>query len=162
MMSHDPRLFALLPAPERALLWCLRAWVIGHCEGRSVSHHVTAVLARFGAEEALGELDGFMDVLGRGARRTININCICYDEVSDDERALLDVFAFEQRHDHRSAGAAVAGLVTRRAAPLACDRAGRLMLAFMAAGNVLAAPIPDGSAWHGGSVTDVAPARTLH
>lgn len=125
---------------ENALLWCMRAWVIGYCADRRLSDRIEAALARLGAAEAVAEFDGFMRTLGQGARRTIEINCVCYPDISNDERRLLDSFAYQQREDHEEAYAIISHLLIGRAATIACERAQRLALAFAAAGRIFPRP----------------------
>jgi hypothetical protein len=49
-----------LPDLENALLWSMRAWVIGHCRHADVSAQIEEVLAKLGTAEAAGDLDRFM------------------------------------------------------------------------------------------------------
>ena len=38
-----------LPELENALLWCMRAWVIGHCHHRNVAGRIETVFVELGA-----------------------------------------------------------------------------------------------------------------
>jgi hypothetical protein len=131
-----------LPVLEDVLLWCMRAWVIGRCRGVATGTRIERALARIGLSEACGYLEGFMWALSRGARRTIEIDCVCHPEVSADERMLLAVFALEQQEAHDDAYAILARLLTERAATAACESAQHLALMLSAAGEVLC-PLPD-------------------
>jgi hypothetical protein len=135
-----PMLRAELPALENLLLWCMRAWVIGHCRGVETSARIEQALEQIELPEALGYLDGFMWALSQGARRTIQIDCVCHPEVSADERALLAVFALQQQEEHEDAYAILARMMTERAAIAACDSAQRLALMLSGVGEELCAP----------------------
>lgn len=140
MMQLDRNRCSELPELENALLWCMRAWVIGHCNHRKVSDRMASIFAKLGAAGAVSDLDGLMWALSQGARRTIEVNCVCYSEVSADERMLLDAFALEQQEDHEDAYAILIHLMTERAAAIACDHAHRLALSLAAAGRLLSLP----------------------
>lgn len=140
--SNHARCSELL-ASENALLWCMRAWVIGHCTNRHTSDRIEAVLAKVGALGAGAEFDGFMRALSQGARGTMEINCVCYPDVSDDKRRLLDAFALQQQGNHDEVYATMSNLLTVRAAAVACERLKRLALALDTAGRVSRRPSPN-------------------
>jgi hypothetical protein len=131
---------AELPVPENALLWSMRAWVIGHCRRLDVYGRIEGVLAQLGASEAAHDLNGFMWALRQGALRTIEINCVCHKEVSLDEHTLLDLFAQQQQEDHEDAYTILSGLVTERAAIAASESSQRVALLLAVAGNILCRP----------------------
>jgi hypothetical protein len=145
MEQSDHSRSSELPELENALLWCMRAWVIGHCNHRKVADRIETVLGALGAAAAVADLDGFMRALSQGARRRIEVNCVCYQDVSDDERLLLDAFALQQQEDHEDAYAILAHFMAERAVVVACEHAQRLALVLAAAGRVLTTPRPRGA-----------------
>lgn len=142
MMQTKTDMCAALPELENALLWCMRAWVIGYAEHKRVSHRIAAVFNRLGAPGAAEELEQFMGLLSRNVRRMVEVNCVCCEQVSADEHLLLDVFALQQQEDHGAAYALMAQLIDAPAAEAACDHAQRLALALAAAGRALAETFP--------------------
>lgn len=133
-----PVSLSALSGPECTLLWCMRAWVIGHCERRLVTPHIEAALHRLGlGPAARHDLDTVMAALAVGARRTLAINCICFDAVSDDERLLLDVLVLHAHDAHDDAHDLLSRLVTSRAARIAGNAATRLVIELAAAGHEL-------------------------
>ena len=102
-----------------------------------------------------------MWALSQRTRRTIEVNCVCYPDVSADERLLLDAFALQQQENHEDAYAILNHLMMERAAVIASDRAHRLALALAGAGRVL--PVPrHGRVPHLNAYADVAGSRYLH
>jgi len=126
-----------LPRVENALLWAMRAWVIGHCRGIAVEDRIGRVFAELGAPGAMGYLSGFMWALSHGATRTLEVNCVCHPGLSRDESALLDVIALEQEGYADEALALLRGMATARAASVVCDSARGMALALQAAGRIL-------------------------
>jgi hypothetical protein len=126
-----------LPMLDNALLWSMQAWVVGHCRGADVSARIADLYADLGAPEATGFLDGFMWSLSQGAVRIMEINCVCCDTVSADERALLDVFALMQEGHPDEAHALLGTMLTPGAAMAARSSASRLMAALAEAGQYL-------------------------
>jgi hypothetical protein len=137
MHDNHPTNRSALPLPENVLLWSLRAWVIGHNRRIDVVQRIGAVFTQLGASEAASYLDDFMRILCRGATRTLNIDCVCYPEVSADESTLLDVFALQQEGYGNEARALLRQLIERNAAAAGCCSAARLVLALKAAGHAL-------------------------
>lgn len=113
-LHHDERL--ALPVAENALLWCMRAWVVGLHRDIDAERRIEDVLDRLGAPGAAGCLSGFMWALRHGAVRTIGVECACQPRVSADERALLGVFALAQEGQSLEAMLALRGLVSAPAA----------------------------------------------
>ena len=142
MMQAKTDTCAALPELENALLWCMRAWVIGYAEHKRVSHRIAAVFNRLGAPGGAEELERFMGLLSRNVRRMVEVNCVCCEQVSADEHLLLDVFALQQQEDHSAAYALMARLINEPAAEAACDHAQRLALALAASGRALAETFP--------------------
>jgi hypothetical protein len=141
-----------LPMLEEALLWTMRAWVIGHSRRVDVEARIDRVFSRLGVPEAGAYLAGFMGVLSRTATRVLEVNCVCHPEVSDDEAALLRVAALQQGEAYEDAYALLAGMTTEVGAAAGCDQACRLALALQDAGQILRREkdIPPG---HGGLVS---------
>jgi hypothetical protein len=126
-----------LPLLDNALLWTMQAWVVGQCRGGDVAKRIADVYADLGAPEAAGYLDGFMWVLSQGAIRLLEVNCVCCDTVSADERALLDVFALVQEAQEGEALALLGTMAMPGAALAARSSALRLVAALNEAGQCL-------------------------
>lgn len=74
----------------------MRVWVAGlHCP-IGARRRIADMLARLDAPDAAPHLKGFMRALRHGATRTVGVECPCRHRVSEDERALLDVFGLAQ------------------------------------------------------------------
>ncbi|MDR3519070.1 MAG: hypothetical protein P4M00_25000 [Azospirillaceae bacterium] len=125
---------AALPSLERLLLWTMRAWVLGHCHGRDAETGIRNVFDRLGTPEAVASLDGFMTALSLGARRVLEVNCVCNRTLSDDERALLCAIGFEQEEASEDAFNLLTPLISERAAAAACISARRLAVALQSQG----------------------------
>lgn len=130
---------------ERTVLWCIRACVIGHSGHARYMKKIQTIFFRLDIDDAIPDLHGFMMTLARGARRMIDVNCVCFPQVSADERALLDAFAFQQREEYEEAFDILLALMSDAAAPDACDYLTRLALAFSTAGFVC--DRPNGLLW---------------
>jgi hypothetical protein len=126
-----------LPMLENALLWAMRAWVIGHSRRVDVAERIDRVFDRLGAQGAARHLDRFMSVLSRSATRVLEVHCVCHTEVSDDEAALLHLFALQQDEAYEEAYILLAGMTIEQGAVLGCDHACRLALALRDAGQTL-------------------------
>lgn len=137
-LLHDERL--ALPVAENALLWCMRAWVVGLHRDIDAERRIEDVLARLGAPDAADCLSGFMWALRHGAVRTIGVECACQPRVSADERALLGVFALAQEGQSLEAMLALRGLVSAPAARAAWLSAEGVAGALLRAGRRLARP----------------------
>ncbi len=122
---------------ENALLWTMRAWVIGHCQRVDVAHRIETVFDQLGAPEAAASLGGFMSALSQGAKRVLEVNCVCCPDVSEDEAALLRVVALQQEEAHEEAFAVLSDMTVERATASACDNGYRLILALNSAGHTL-------------------------
>ena len=88
-----------LQRPEKLIVWAMRVWVVGARERIRVDEVLRGSFSRAGAPAALAVLDNMMAVIASGAARTIDISCVCHEQVSDDERRLLDVIAMFQAGD---------------------------------------------------------------
>ncbi len=126
-----------LPMLEEALLWTMRAWVIGHSRRVDVGARIDRVFRRLGAPHASLYLAGFMGVLSRTATRVLEVNCVCHPEVSADEAALLRVLLLQQDEAYEDAYALLASMTTEVGAAAGCDHACRLALALQDAGHTL-------------------------
>lgn len=99
MAHHRPEADATrpeLPLPETAVLWAMRAWVIGGRRNRRVAPYIGPVFAELGAPEAASLLYELMHAITYWACRTLAVHCPCYPAVSEDEQTLLDVLALTQ------------------------------------------------------------------
>ena len=139
---HPTETPSTLPLVEHVLLWSMRVWVIGSLRDVDVADRIREIYGRLRAVEASSDLERFMQALSRGATRILDVNCVCYPEVTADESALLDVFGLRQQGCEEEALALLARMVTRNAAIAGCHSASRLVLALNAAGQTL----PRGSA----------------
>lgn len=137
-LHHDERL--ALPIAENALLWCMRAWVVGLHRDIGAERRIEDVLARLGAPIAAEYLFGFMFALRHGAVRTIGVDCPCQPRVSADERTLLGVFALAQEDQSLEAMLALRGLVSAPAAKAAWTSAEGVAGALLRAGQLLTRP----------------------
>jgi len=127
----------MLPRLETALLWAMRAWVLGLLRDTDVAPRIVAVFTRLGAPEAMASFDGLMRGLAHGARRVLDVNCVCHPRVSGDEQSLLDACALRQAGRWQDALALLGTLTTPAAAAACNDSAARLMAVLNAAGHML-------------------------
>ncbi len=137
MLNHRPPLVrSQLPQLESIVLWTIRAWVIGYCRRVNVASRIETVFAQIGMPEGGAQLDRFMSALGNGVRRTLEVNCVCCQQVSADEAALLQVFTLQQEYAPEETYAILARLVTETAAAACYDSARRLAIGFQEAGHM--------------------------
>lgn len=122
---------------DQTLLWAMRAWVIGFCRQTKVADRIETVFTQLGAPEATHQLEGFMSALSQGTRQVLEVNCVCQTVVSDDERALLDIFVLQQDEDHDEAFSLLSAMLSETATVAACACANRLVLALNAAGHAI-------------------------
>ncbi|APH53265.1 Hypothetical protein GbCGDNIH9_0043 [Granulibacter bethesdensis] len=134
----DPALRAghELPMVEHALLWTMRAWAIGVSRRVNTSAAIQEVYQRLGIPAAALHLDGFMWALCRGARRQLDVNCVCQTVVSQDEALLLDVLALAQEQRYE-AMTVLSGMTKPEAAIAGCESAGQLMHLLNKVGHVM-------------------------
>jgi hypothetical protein len=126
-----------LPHLDGVLLWTMRAWVVGITEKIPVEEQIQDAFAKIGAPDASGQLFGFMWVLSHGARRMLNVDCVCKQHVSTDERCLLDILALSQQGRSFEALLLLRSMVSAGAATAAHDGAARVTAALTAAGRIL-------------------------
>ena len=136
-VTSERRERADLSRLENLLLWSMRAWVIGLHRRLPVEEQIDEAFAAVGAAGAAGLLCGFMWILGHGAGRVVEIDCVCHPGISDDERLLLDILALAQHDRSEEAVILLCSMVTARAALEAADSAGRVMACLGAAGQFL-------------------------
>jgi hypothetical protein len=141
-LGPNAALCEALPTLENALLWTMRAWVIGRCYNRDTAGRIDDVFHKLGVAAGARHLDGFMTALSRGALRSLEVNCVCHPAVSDDEAALLEIFALQQQERHEGAFEVLAAMATEVTAIDGCDSANRLVIALGEAGHDLALRLP--------------------
>jgi len=139
-----------LPSLDHALLWTMRAWVLGMCRKQDMAERIHHVFHSLGAPEGGPQLDRFMRALSHGARRSLEVHCVCNPQVSDDELSLLAVFQLQQAERHEEAFETLCGLTAEHAAIAGCDSANRIAIALAECGQRLRAPLPLGgpASWH--------------
>ncbi len=136
-VTSSPTGLATLPFAERLMLWTLRAWVMGLHRGKPIAPQIEAAFAKAGAPEAAEDLNRFMLGFARGASRQIAVDCICKQEISADERRLLDILACHQQGRALDALALLRSMMHPRQAVAASWDAGRLADRIKAAGYLL-------------------------
>ena len=95
---------------ENLMLWSMRAWVLDRFHGIALADEIEEAMEAIGAPAALHSLDGMMGALNGGALRLIEVNCVCCEEVSPDEAALLECLALAQKDRPAEAARRLAGL----------------------------------------------------
>lgn len=137
-----------LPNLDHALLWTMRAWVLGHCRNRDTGDQIRQVFQTLGVPEGPCQLDRFMRALSHGALRSLEINCVCNPHFSADEVRLLEVFRLQQQERHDEAFETLSGLTVEFAAIAGCDSANRIVLALAECGQIFSAvPLTGASPW---------------
>lgn len=79
------------------VLWTMRAWVVGIVERIPVEEQICDAFRQLGVPDGTAQLYEFMWLLSHAANRIINIDCVCWPQVTEDERRMLDVVALAQR-----------------------------------------------------------------
>ena len=115
----------------------MRAWVIGHNRKINLTGRIAKIFASLNAPEAANRLDRFMGDLRAGAKRVLNIDCVCQPAASTDEMLLLDVFALLQEAHEDEASVLLDRLITTETVQSACCNALGLSLCLNAAGHYL-------------------------
>lgn len=95
-VSIRPVLVSQLPLPDRLLIWAMRAWVVGLKRRIDAAEPIREAFTRYGIPEAACLIDGLMSVVACGASRTLAVECVCHEAISDDERTLLAAAALHQ------------------------------------------------------------------
>ena len=138
-----------LPNLDHALLWTMRAWVLGQCRKRETGDQIRQVFQTLGAPEGDRQLDRFMRALSHGARRSLEVNCVCHPHVSEDEARLLEVFRLQQQERHDEAFETLSAIAVEFAAITGCDSANRIVLALAECGQIFTTvPLAGASRWH--------------
>lgn len=91
-----PVLMSRLPLSDRLVVWAIRAWVIGLRRRIDAGEPIRAAFGKYGIPEAAYLIDGLMSVVACGASRTLAIECVCHDAISEDERVLLAAASLHQ------------------------------------------------------------------
>lgn len=103
---------------ETLVLWAIRAWVAGHRHDIPVMPNLRTGFRDEGAPAAAEAVDDLMGFIGRGAGRTIRVNCPRCRQVTADERLLLDMIALHQQGETLWAPFLVRAILTPAAARL--------------------------------------------
>ncbi len=85
-----------LPFADQLMLWAIRTWVRGYHLRTSVETVLFEAFSSVQAPQAAGLIDRIMLNIVHGRSRTIEINCLCYTGIGDDERVLLDALLGRQ------------------------------------------------------------------
>jgi len=136
-MDHPTAVRSELPLLENALLWAMRAWVVGQNRNRNITGRITRMFGSLNAPEAAFQLDGFMRDLRLGAKRILNIDCVCQPGFSTDETLLLDMFALLQEAHEDEAITLLGRLIQTGTVASAHCHALALTLCLNAAGHYL-------------------------
>ncbi len=162
-VPSSPTGLATLPFAERLMLWTMRAWVMGLNRSKPMAPQILAAFTKAGAPEAADDLHRFMLGFAQGAARQIAVDCICKQQISEDERRLLDILSCHQQDRALDALTLLRSMMHPRHAVAVSWDAGRLADRIKAAGYVLH---PRGPAVHmpmnGGGDAPVRLPRTLH
>ncbi len=137
--ENDQSREALSPM-ENILLWSMRAWVMGIARGLPVADRIETVYRRVRAPEAPIQVYELMWILGHGATRRLNVDCVCKRHVSADERTLLDIVALYQHGRSLEALVLLRSMVKPKAAMVAGLAASEIARILLAAGQRLSAP----------------------
>jgi hypothetical protein len=122
---------------EKIMLWTMRAWVIGITEKIPVEDQIQDAFNRIGAPDANGQLYAFMWILSQGASRMLNVDCVCSQKISGDERALLDILALSQHGRTFEAMILLRSMVKNTRALAVADCAANIVRTLSSAGFIL-------------------------
>ena len=139
-MSEPPDERLALSVEEAVLLWCTRVWVVGQRRPVGTERRIRDMLARLDAPDAAPHLEAFMFALSHEAARRVAVNRTRCPRVSEDERALLDVFGLAQEARSFEALLLLRRLATLGGARAALRSAEGVGLALARAGHYLLAP----------------------
>ena len=112
-----------LAAPERLLLWAMRAWSAYHSDLTAVWWSLDRAFTQEGIHSALPSFHHVMSALFAGLKRWPDIRCVQCPRLGADEARLLSVFARLQHDNEVGARHALQGWVVRSAARVMCERA---------------------------------------
>lgn len=102
-----------LPFAERFTLWVMRQWAIGYRQQQPVEKQITAAFDQIGLANGAYLLDTAMLTLIGGRQRPLELNCTCYRCLSQDEQALLNALAHQQRGQRQTAYTLLEPLLTQ-------------------------------------------------
>lgn len=126
-----------LPRLERAVLWAVRVWVAGQRLGLDLSARIQGGFDELGAFEAGACLDALLQAMSGGARRPLEVRCLCQPRVSADEATLLDALTLAQAGLREAALARLGELLLPEAVLPGCEHAVRLADELAVAGQLL-------------------------
>ncbi len=87
----------LSPGLDMMIIFAMRVWVAAHKSGLAALRTIQASLAEGPADIDWRALDAVLHNASTGARRPIEINCLCFQEISADERMFLSALGAMQR-----------------------------------------------------------------
>ncbi|MEM0955367.1 MAG: hypothetical protein AAGI24_14600 [Pseudomonadota bacterium] len=97
---------------DQLFVWSMRQWLISACYGRCVRKDLAKTYQRLGCLSAIPDFDEFMCVLTSSARRSIELRCVAYPTLSQDERTLLRILQAQHSPlETETATKAAAGLI---------------------------------------------------
>ncbi len=143
-MTEPHNEFTALPLAQRALLWCVRMWVMQLRHGAETQARVDGMLGQLGAPTASPHLERLMLTLVYGTTRELEVLCVCQTEVAADERGLLDVLALAQAKRSLDAFLLLRSILPAQDAGAALHSAEELGELLAQAGRFLPAPDENG------------------
>ena len=152
--------FTALPLAQRALLWCMRMWVMQLRWGAETQGRVDDMLGQLGAPAASRHLERLMITLVHGTTRELEVLCVCQTDVVADERALLDVMSLAQAGRPSEAFLILRSVLPAEAAGAALHRAEEIGAALAQAGRLL--PVPDEDAHRFEQAPGLRPTHPAH
>ncbi|WP_416898672.1 MAG: hypothetical protein ACMVY4_02780 [Minwuia sp.] len=84
---------SLSPALDTALLFGSRVWVAAHRSGHDECRSMRNALGGLAGPVRWDALDALLRQTTEGARRPVEVNCLCCGDIGADERRLLDGLA---------------------------------------------------------------------
>lgn len=134
---HDER--AALASAPGAILWSMRAWVLGLLRDVDMGPRIRSAMAGVDAADAGPGLVGFMETLDVGGIRAIDVETMCNPRLSADERLLLGVFASVAAGRTAEAARVLRGMVGPRSVAPVLERVEDVVAALVEAGHSLRA-----------------------
>lgn len=139
-MTEPHNEFTALPLAQRALLWCMRMWVLQLRRGAETQARVGDMLGQLGAPSAAPHFESLMLALVHGTTRELEVLCVCRTEVAADERALLEVLSLAQAGRSLDALLALRSILPAQDAGAALHSAEEVGAILAQAGRFLPAP----------------------
>jgi hypothetical protein len=137
---HDAR--ATVSIERSVLLWCMRLRMVGSRRPLCAQAQIDEALTRLGAPEAVPDFEQFLHVMATDSLRALDIHCVCWRSVGQDELAVLDVLALAQERLAMETLMVLRGLLPPAAAMRARHHAEQVGAALARAGWFLDAPGP--------------------